>query len=159
MTPRERTPPNRESLAAGVYGTVLVGSVMFVASEDKTLKTAGIIGYMLSTSLVFWLAHGYALLLATPRGQRSVRRVLAAQWPLVTAAFPACIAMAVDEAVAAGSADQAVRLGLIVIIVQLALWGGYIAWRERRPVWIQGATALLNGLFGVFLILLKTLIH
>ncbi len=152
------TREQRERLAAGIYGVVLVGSVIIVAAQDETLNALQVMLYALTTSIGFWLAHVYASLLVTPRGERSLRGALAGEWPLVTAAFPACIAIAADFAIGK-SVEDAVNLALIVIIIQLALWGAYIAWRDRRtPLAIAGA-ALLNGFLGLGFIVLKVLVH
>lgn len=80
-----------DNLAGGIYGTILVTSI--VAAADSSVTIWRSLGIVEVTMIVFWLAHVYAGVLARSIdgdetfSRREVRRVAGREWPLLQAAI------------------------------------------------------------------------
>ena len=116
MTALRRLLPRR-NLAASVYGTVLVSSVM--VGLGRTGFTAGQMMVTLAvTAFVFALAHAWSNALALSASDRkalAVDHVLDAvrhEWPMVTAVGPALLALTLA---AAGSYSAKTGLWIAMI--------------------------------------------
>jgi hypothetical protein len=151
------------NFAAAVYGSILAAAV--VASLDigdvgggaMTLSLAG-------TMLVFWLAHVWSEAIADrmqdprPYSWRRLRAVAAWHWPMIQAAFGPLVALLLAD-LGALSLGSAVTLALAISVAQLVGWGIAIGRRtfDSWPAALLSGT--VDGLLGMGLIALKTLVH
>jgi hypothetical protein len=151
------------NFAAAVYGSILAAAVVAsldvgdVGSRAMTLSLAG-------TMLVFWLAHVWSEAIADrmqdprPYSWRRLRAVAAWHWPMIQAAFGPLLALLLAD-LGAVSLATGVTLALAISVAQLIGWGIAIG-RRTFDSWpaalLSGA---VDGLLGVGLIALKTLVH
>jgi hypothetical protein len=148
--------------AGAIYGTLAAMAVIAGAAREHS--HGRVLALAAGTVFVFWLAHVYARALAHHlRGAREVG------WPVVTAAMaeqrPMLEAPAVLFLLLAlggiGLLDHhlAVRLALWTGVTQLVAWG--IAYARRQGWgWLTSVTVgVVNGAFGLVIVVLEVLIH
>jgi hypothetical protein len=160
LSPEERAP----RIAGAIYGTILVLAVIAALSEDDETSTGAIMLAVLATSLVFWLAHVYADVLAeraagvTGTIRQLVRSAARREWPLIEAALAPCAPLLLGVA-GVFSHNTAVTLALIVGLVDLFAWGytGGRAWHESRLAALL--SALVAVALGTVMVLLKGQLH
>ena len=107
-----------DNLAGGIYGTILVTSIVAAAdSSDAIWQSLGIVEV---TVLVFWLAHVYANALAwslssnQPFSPRELLPIARKEWPLLQAAvIPTVALVAVEKADLAFNTAVQVRNKLV----------------------------------------------
>lgn len=160
--PDEAMEAQIERLSGGIYGTILVAGVL-AASSEKSPELADTAVYVLSTVLVFWLAHAWADSLArrvtqTRSGLRGFRTTLANQWPLVQSAFPPIAVMVVASALGA-SAQAAVNWAAWSCVVLLAGWGVIVARREKSSKLGMVGTSAACAALGLVMIGLKAVLN
>ena len=79
-----------DNLAGGVYGTILVTSIVAAADASEAIWRS--LGIVVVTTVVFWLAHVYAHAIASSVDRSAafslaeVRRIARHEWPLLQAA-------------------------------------------------------------------------
>jgi hypothetical protein len=147
--------------SALVTGAVVVGALLVVAaqsaSESRLVITAtGVL-------IIYWLTHAYADALSHTLTDRTR---LAGQF-LVSAKHDSAILLGgapglVVFAVSLGFADDfssAVLNGLWTTIVFLGAVGAVAGYRTGLRGWRLVGESLLAGSAGVFMLLLKTLLH
>jgi hypothetical protein len=152
----------RGNLEGSLYGLILVTSVMATLEQDEE-RVGLMIAVLVVTALVFALAHAWAHALDTaakarrPLDRHTLVGGLRHEWPIVQAALPASIVLAL-----AASDLYTVATGLWIAsgvnVGLLFVWGA--ALRD-----IAGGTlgqALLAGLssasLGLLLVLLKIVV-
>ncbi len=152
---------DREATASGIYG-VIVGAAVMSASHAETASAVMIA--VLVTLIVYWGAERYARIVAERihEGHRpswtSVRYELTHGWEMVTASTLPLVTLAVMTLFRA-PLDTAVLAALIcsTLLLCLAGWtigrGGRLSTRERI------VSTLVAGMFGVFFVVLKALLH
>jgi hypothetical protein len=151
------------NFAAAVYGSILAAAV--VASLDVGDVEARAMTESLGvTMLVFWLAHVWAEAIADrmhdarPYTWRRLRSAAAWHWPMVQAAVGPLIALALAD-LGVWTLDTGVTVALGISIAQLVGWGVAVG----RRTFASWPAALLSGAFdgllGVALVALKTLVH
>jgi hypothetical protein len=151
------------NFAAAVYGSILAAGV--VASLDVGDVSAGdMIAALGGTMLVFWLAHVWAEGIADrmhdprPYTWRRLRAAATWHWPMVQAAAGPLVALAL-AGLDVLRLDTAVTLALCVCVAQLVGWG-LVVGRRTFGSWPAALlSGLVDGLLGVVLIALKTLVH
>ena len=157
-----RTKP--ANLARAIYGYILATSLVAAFSEDDDYSTTGVAVSVFVTGLVFWLAHDYASLLGEryAAGRRLTRAEIGAEfyaeWPLVQAFIPS-IAVLLLGTIGLLSDDTAVWLAIAVGLAALLLWSLEIGRRERLSPPELAVMALVNGLFGAAVVVLKVVVH
>jgi hypothetical protein len=151
------------NFAAAVYGSILAAGV--VASLDVGDVRAGdMIAALGGTMLVFWLAHVGAEGIAdrmhdpSPYSWRRLRAAASWHWPMVQAATGPLVALAL-AGLGLLRLDTAVTLALCACIAQLVGWGVTVGWRTFGSWPAALLSGLVDGLLGVVLIVLKTLVH
>jgi hypothetical protein len=148
--------------SGAIYGTILATALITAASghEDDPGRIALTVGLSL---LVFWLAHVYTDVLE--HGLRHaelhptvVRATMVREFALVEAPVVSLAILAVGGF---GWIDPhlSVTLALANGIVQLLLWGVTLARRLGRPWPSALLVGLVNTLFGLVVVALKTLLH
>jgi hypothetical protein len=150
--------------ARAIYGQILVTSLVGALSEDSEIEAGYILVSVVSTMLVFWLAHVYAEALSRGLEARrhlewaEIRRLAAREWPLVQAAIPTAIVLALG-AIGALSTETAVDIAIALGIVALFTWGLAIG---RASGWSWAAAlfgAAISACFGLAVVGLKALVH
>jgi hypothetical protein len=145
-----------------IYGTI-VASAVIAAAAAAGKSPDRILAITVATLLVFWLAHVYAHLLDHQvRHDRTRWQVLASimiQELSMVAAPALSILFLLLGTLGVLNEPQAVRLALWTGVVQLFGWG-IEAGRRRGRAWPAALLAgLINGVFGVVIIILEVLLH
>ncbi len=159
-------PPEARSAGnytSAIYGTIVVaGVIAALGHHDSDPST--VVGSVVATALVFWLAHVWAaatsarVALGRRLPARAVGALAAHEWPMVEAAalplLPVVLAWT-----GAISADAGVDAALAITIAQLVGWGLVVGRRsyDRWPAALL--SGLVNGALGVLLVALKALVH
>src|SRR5262245_50215203 len=150
--------------AGAVYGTILLLAVVAALSEDEEATSLAILGGVLATSLVFWVAHVYADVLSRRvAGEELPWRPLLMsaayrEWPLVEAAFAPALPLLLS-AIGLLGRSAAVTLALAVGLIDLAGWG-YVAGRTMRQSRLKSLlSALVAVALGTMMVLLKHAVH
>jgi hypothetical protein len=151
-------------LAGAIYGTILVLAVIAALSEDDEVGPGAVLGAVVATSVVFWLAHIYADVIArrmtgvAESVLRNVRDAAAHEWPLVEASLAPSVPLLLG-AVGVFSRSTAVNLALAVGLVDLFIWG-YMAGRASSETRVAAVvSALAAVLIGALMVVLKNLLH
>lgn len=161
--PKKARGRSAQSLQEGIYGTVLVISLIAVASEYSATDLE-VIGSVAATVVVFWLAHVYAgmvagrMALGHPVGWAGMKERMVENWPLIESAFLPLAAVALG-ALDVISENEGVVLALGVGICVLAGYGVAVARQERQGFWGVARTAVVNGAFGLVIVVLKVVVH
>lgn len=149
--------------AAAIYGSILATSLV-VALGHEHLSAVRMLGTLLATMGVFYLAHVWAAVSAerieTASGFSGVsaRAHAIAEWPMIEAASApgAALLLAV---LGVYSVDTAVDVATVVGVANLVAWGfaiGHRSHHRRLPAFVSG---LINGAFGVAIVVLETSLH
>ena len=153
----------RRNLAASVYGTVLVSSV--IVGLGQTGFAAGQMMVAVTvTAVVFALAHAWSNALARSASDRSalaVDHVLDAvrhEWPMVTAVAPTLVALALAAA-GSYSAKSGLWIAMIANTVLLFCWGAILRHRAGSSASEWFMAGLTTAALGLMLIALKALVH
>jgi hypothetical protein len=152
---------NEESTAAGIYGVIVCSAVLAASHADRIVTVAVAV---LVTLIIYWTAERYARLVAARIHDgrrptwRQVRHELTHGWEIVTASIIPLLVLVVFGALGArvyGAVIAALVAGTVLLC--LAGWeigrGGRLTTGER---WVSAGVA---GLFGVGMVLLKTVLH
>jgi hypothetical protein len=147
-----------DNLAGGIYGTILVTSIIAAADSSEAIWLS--LGVVEVTMVVFWLAHVYAGALARsidsddPFSGSDVRRSVRREWPLLQAAVVPSLAL-----IAGGVGLIATRFAYWIAIgygvATLIWWGILIARKERLGRGATTAVVLVNASFGLCIVTLK----
>ena len=147
-----------ENLAGGIYGTILVTSI--VAASDTSHTVWRSLSIVTVTVCVFWLAHVYAGLLAwsiasdEPISRRQVRVFSLREWPLLQAlVVPALALIAGGIGLIPSRAAFAIAIGYGA--ASLVWWGLLYARKERLGRRATFAVVVVNALFGLCIVVLK----
>jgi hypothetical protein len=150
-----------QRLVGTVHGTIVAASVFAVSGgvDSLTPLEAGL--YVLSTVVVFWLAHGWGHALgfrAAGHPELGFFRCLKDQLPIVEAAGAPLAALGLASAL--GAADEtAIDLAMAVCVGQLGLLGVGVARREGLPPHRVAATAAGCAALGLVMVALKAIVH
>ncbi len=147
-----------DNLAGGIYGTILVTSV--VAATDRSENIWQSFGIVEVTMVVFWLAHVYSDTLAHSIDAREaftfrrVRRIAGRQWPLLQAAVVPSLAL-----LAGGLGLIPVRAAYWIAVgfgvITLIWWGLLFSRKEGLSRGATLAIVIINGSFGLCIVALK----
>ena len=158
--PEERAP----RVAAAIYGTILALAVIAALSEDEDVSAGETLAASITTSLVFWIAHVYADVIAERSSgsagtiTRLFRSAAAREWPLVEAAIAPCVPLLLGAAGVFGR-NTSMTLALIAGLADLFGWGYSAgrAWHESRLAALL--SALIAVAIGTVMVLMKNLLH
>jgi hypothetical protein len=144
-----------------VYGTIVATAVIAASAGHSSPGT--ILAATVATLAVFWLAHVYADFL--DHGLRQARfhpkvlpGIMAGELSMLAAPALSVVFLLLG---AVGLVDErlAIRLALWNGVVQLVAWGTDVG-RRRGQAWPAALlTGLVNGAFGVVIIVLEVLLH
>jgi hypothetical protein len=149
-------------LARAIYGTILVTAVVAALSEDEDADPLEIALAVLVTTLVFWLAHVYASMLANAVGGRvtfaDARELALEEWPLVqSAALPIAALLLAPVGVVSDYTAESLAIG--VGLATLFLWGLLFGHRQGLAPFGLLLVATVNLAFGAAIVALKTAFH
>jgi hypothetical protein len=153
---------DEESTAAAIYGIIVGGAVMAASHAERVLVVAIAV---LVTLVIYWTAERYARLVAARihDGHRPnwehVRHELTHGWEMVTASTIPLIVLVVAGGVLGASVYSAVIAALISSTALLGLAGWEIGRDGRLTTGERVVSACVAALFGVGMVLLKTLLH
>jgi hypothetical protein len=153
----------QDNLAATVYGTVLVSSVI-VGLGDAGYTAGWTMAAVAVTTLVFALAHAWSRALAHsadlghPMGRAAFRHGIRHEWPMVEAVGPALVALGL-AVVGVYSVQTGLWVAMGANTAFLFVWGA--ALRQRAggtPVQIAVA-GIATSTLGLVVVALKALVH
>jgi len=144
-----------------LYGSLLAASVVVGTAPLKGAPALGeLVGLLVTTGVVFWLAHVYARLVGErvatgePVTWPEVERVARHEWPLVEAAIAPCVAAAVITLL--GGSDVAAAWGaLITAVAGQVGWAVVATVRSGASTTVVLVSAAANLLLGLVLVVLK----
>jgi hypothetical protein len=144
-----------------IYGTIVATAVIAATAGHQPPEL--ILAATVATLLVFWLAHVYADFLDHGLRQagfdlKVLPGVMARELSMLAAPALSILFLLLG---ALGLLDEglAVRLALWNGVVQLVGWGIDVG-RRRGQAWPAALLAgVINGIFGVVIILLEVLLH
>ena len=164
MEPAETPLEHRaHHLAGAIYGTILATTVVAAtASHPEDVSRPMVL--VLGTSVVFWLAHVYALGLAARMvARRPLRRseiigLARSEWPMLQSSGPILLVLLLGG-LGVISPEQTANVALLVGIGALFTYG-YIIGRQEHLSWFKVLlNALAAGCFGVAVLVLKLVVH
>ena len=140
-------------LTSSIYGTVLAIALIAAYSAEEELD-----------SLLFWLAHSQAELLAVryavghPLSRAETREHLRHGLPMVEAGLPPAGALLLG-AIGLVSDDTSVSLALAVGVAELGAWGIAVGSKEKLGTLRTIGVTAVNVSLGLAVVGLKLLIH
>jgi hypothetical protein len=145
-----------------IYGTI-VATAVIAATAAGGKSPAVILAATVATLLVFWLAHVYADFLDHglrhgSSGMKVLASIMGRELAMLAAPALSILFLLLG---AVGLLDEAlaVRLALWNGVVQLVGWGIDVG-RRRGQGWPAALlTGLINGAFGVVIVMLEVLLH
>ncbi len=151
-----------DNLAGGVYGTILVTSIIAAADANDAIWRS--LAIVVVTTFVFWLAHVYANALAAgvDHGEElsfgEIRRIARHEWPLLqAAAIPALALLA--GAVGLIERETAYWLAIGVGVAALVTWGLLFSRQAKLSLTRTCLVVLVNASFGLCVVGLKAFVN
>ncbi|OXY99063.1 hypothetical protein [Streptomyces diastatochromogenes] len=142
-----------------VYGSMLAASVVIGAGSLGHFPRLQLVVLLVLTGLVFWVGHVHAQLFGARLAQRpldrpTILRVCREEWPIVEAAVPPALAVAVSPLLGL-DVEGAVWLAVAVAVAGQVGWSAAGA-RQAGASWrLVSATATINLLLGLVIISFK----
>ncbi|GAA2479661.1 hypothetical protein GCM10010406_14840 [Streptomyces thermolineatus] len=159
--PRTRPPTEaaRVDYTGAVYGSLLAASVIVGAGTLGAFPRLELVLLLLCTGAVFWAAHVFSHLFGDRMADRSmdleeVRRVCADERPILDAALPPALAVAVGPLLGLGL-QATVWLALAVAVAGQVGWATAAAVRVGAPRRLVVAVGVINLLLGLIIVAAK----
>jgi len=155
---------DERNLAGAIYGTILATSVVAGLSEGGTVDKGPAALVVVTSSLVFWLAHVYAgvlghhLQLGHGFSWSRVGAIARHEWPILASGIPPAIVLALGT-IGLFERETAFWLAIGVGIASLVFWGVAYAREQGYHTVVVALAGALNGLLGVVIVALKVLVH
>ncbi len=158
-----RTAAVHRDYTGAVYGSLLAASVVAGAGTLGAFPRLEMILLLLGTGLVFWAAHVYARLFGARAVFRTmsgaeVRSAFAEEWPIVKAAVPPAVAVAVGPWLGLGPQGTA-WLALAVAVAGQVGWAATAAVKIGAPFRMVVFTSVINLLLGLVIVAMKAVLH
>jgi hypothetical protein len=149
----------RRDYTGAVYGSLLAASVVVGAGSLGSFPRLKLVLLLLCTGLVFWAAHVFSRLFGerimyAPVGGKEIRRVCVAEWPLVKAAVPPAVAVAVSPLLGLGQ-EGTVWLALGVALAGQVGWATVAALRAGAAGRVVVAAGAVNLMLGLLILIVK----
>ncbi|MGY6021973.1 hypothetical protein [Streptomyces spinosirectus] len=146
----------------GVYGSMLAASVVIGAGNLGSFPRLQLVLLLLLTGGVFWIGHVHAQLFGArlaqqPLDRHTVLHVCRDEWPIVKAAVPPAVAVAISPLLAL-DVQGAVWLALSVAVAGQVGWSVAAARRAGAGRRLLTATALVNLLLGLLILSFKIIL-
>ncbi|MFJ9152514.1 hypothetical protein ACIRP7_31640 [Streptomyces sp. NPDC102270] len=154
--------PRHTDYTGGVYGSMLAASVVIGAGTLGEFPRLELVLLLLLTGLVFWIAHVHAQLFGARLARqaldrRVVMQVCRDEWPIVKAAVPPAVAVAVSPLLGIG-VQGGLWLALVVAVAGQVGWSTLAAHRAGASRRLMAVTAFVNLLLGLLIVLFKILL-
>ncbi|MET8637863.1 hypothetical protein [Streptomyces sp. NPDC004680] len=152
-------PRARGDFTGGVYGSLLAASVVVGAGAAGVFSRVELVVLLVSTAVVFWIAHVHAQLFGARLAQQALNRrvvlqVCRAEWPIVKAAVPPTAAVIVSPLLGLDLLGGA-WLALAVAVAGQVGWSAAAA-RTAGASWrLVIVSAAVNLLLGLLIIVCK----
>ncbi|MFF7179154.1 hypothetical protein [Streptomyces sp. NPDC008121] len=142
--------------SGGVYGSMLAASVVIGAGTLGSFPRAELVMLLVLTGAVFWAAHVHAHLFGARLTQGSLDRrtvlgVCREEWPIVKAALPPAIAVAVSPLLGL-DVEGALWLAVSVAVAGQVGWSVAAARRAGASRRLMAVSASVNLLLGLLII-------
>ncbi|MFI6275190.1 hypothetical protein [Streptomyces sp. NPDC050988] len=149
----------RADYTGGVYGSMLAASVIVGAGSLGEFPRLELVLLLLLTGVVFWIAHVHAQLFGARLAELSldraiVLRVCRDEWPIVKAAVPPAVALAVSPLLGLDLSGS-LWLALAVAVAGQVGWSAAAARRAGASWRLVATTASVNLLLGLLIIAFK----
>jgi hypothetical protein len=146
----------------GVYGSMLAASVIIGAGSLGSFPRVELVLLLLLTGVVFWIAHVHAQLFGARLAQRTLDRrtvlhVARDEWPIVKAAVPPAVAVAVSPLLGLG-VEGSLWLALAVAVAGQVGWSVAAARRAGASWRLLAGSASVNLLLGLLIVLFKIIL-
>ncbi|MFE2263101.1 hypothetical protein [Streptomyces griseosporeus] len=143
----------------GVYGSLLAATVLIGADTLGDFPRVQVVALLLLSGVAFWIAHVHAQLFGEhlarhPLDRHTVLHVCRDEWPIVKAAVPPAVAVAVSPLLGL-DVPGTLWLALGVALAGLIGWSLAAAVRAGAPGRLLVLTALVNLLLGLLIISFK----
>lgn len=143
----------------GVYGSMLAASVVIGAGSLGSFPRVELVLLLLLTGLAFWIAHVHAQLFGARLAQQALDRrvvlhVCRDEWPIVNAAVPPAVAVAVSPLLGL-DVRGALWLALSVAVAGQVGWSVAAALRAGASRRLLAITASVNLLLGLLIVSFK----
>lgn len=140
----------------GVYGSMLAASVVVGAGTLGAFPLVELVLLLLLTGAVFWMAHVYAQLFGARLAQQPLtRRVLGHvcrdEWPILKAAVPPAVAVAVSPLLGL-DVRGAAWLALGVAVAGQVGWSVAAARRTGASARMVAVAAVVNLVIGMLIV-------
>jgi len=139
-----------------VYGSVLAASVVISAGDLRQPLTLATL--LITSGLVFWIAHVYAATVASVHGGwhvGAIRTGMTHEWPVAFAAIPPAVAALIAGWIPSVTLSEGVWAAFIVAIAEQQLWGYAAVKNARLSGKALTRTMLLNVFMGFIIVALK----
>jgi hypothetical protein len=150
------------SRTEGIYGLVLALSVIAVSWYYGRPDAGRIALSVLTTAVVFWLAHVYAYVLGRDMSQEQtmtraeVAHAMRGNLSLIEVVIPLLFVLGLGE-IGVIADTAAIIAATVIATVELAGAGGYAASRHGAGPWGVIASAAIGMALGLVVVLLKAL--
>jgi hypothetical protein len=153
------------SPSSTIYGTI-VAAALIATESAADASTAEIVGSVLATLVVYWLAHVYSDLLA-PHDRRerpghptghAILTALAEEWGIVAGGLGLVIVLVITDLAGVPTA-VAINIALAGAVVELIGWGILAARHAHLSAPWTALYATISAIFGAALVLLKFTLH
>ncbi|MEE1757204.1 hypothetical protein [Streptomyces sp. SP18CS02] len=162
--PRTRRAERRAhaDYTGGVYGSMLAASVIVGAGHLGSFPRVELVLLLVLTGAVFWVAHVHAQLFGArlsqePLERRTVLRAFRDEWPILKAAIPPALAVAVSPLLGLGVGGS-LWLALAVAVAGQVGWSMAAARRAGASPRLMAVTASVNLVLGLLITLFKIIL-
>lgn len=158
---RRGAPQTQETTAAAIYGVIVSAGVMAAAHVDTAMQ---VVVAVLVTLVIYWAAERYARVIAERihSGHRpswpQLRRQLTSGWEMVTASYTPLAVLGILTLLGV-DLFAAVLSALACSTLLLGAAGWAMGRRGHLTVPERIVAAVVASLFGVVMIVLKSLLH
>jgi hypothetical protein len=159
--PAARVPGFLRNTSELIEGAVVVGALLVVFGHDSSEPR--VVASALGVLTIYWLTHAYAHALSGTLSQRKrlfglLFTAIRHDSTILVGGLPALVVFTI-ALVFGAEFGTAVLVGLWTTILFLTGVGFVAGYRIGLRGWRLGLEALLAGSAGVFMLLLKTLLH